>query len=180
MPRLFVALDVPESVKIRMETLFEAEKGVRWVRPGQVHLTLRFIGEVDEATTAAIAERLRSVRAAPFPLHVGGVGVFPGRRRPRVLWVGADGGDGLAALHARVETAVREAGTAPDEKPFRPHLTLARLRRPDPAWVRAFLAEHRDFDTEPFPVTRFHLYESRLLPEGAEHHRLAEYPLSEA
>jgi 2'-5' RNA ligase len=180
MPRLFVALDVPESVKIRMEALFEAEEGVKWVRPGQVHLTLRFIGEVDAETTATLTERLHAVSAAPFPLRVGGVGVFPGRRRPRVLWVGADGGGGLATLHARVESAVREAGLTPDEKPFHPHLTLARLRRPDPAWVRAFLSEHRDFDAETFTVSRFHLYESRLLPEGATHLRLAEYPLSES
>ncbi len=180
MPRLFIAIDVPDYVKIRMETLFEDEKGVRWVRPEQIHLTLRFVGEADEDTTALLIERLRSVAAAPFPLHVGGVGVFPGRRRPRVLWVGADGGDALAALHDRIEHGVREAGGTPDEKPFRPHLTLARLRHPDPAWVRTFLSKHRTFDAEPFTVDRFHLYESRLLPDGAQHLRLAEYPLSDS
>lgn len=174
--RLFVAIDLPEDVKQTVATLCRGLSGVRWLPPEQLHLTLRFIGEVDDAVIAAIHRELVKITRPPFPLTLNGVGCFPSPRRPRVLWVGLNGGEPLMQLQHEVETAVVAAGLPPDERPFSPHITLARLRDHREGDVAPFLTQNASFANGPFMVDAFHLYSSVLTAKGAIHRREASYP----
>lgn len=178
MYRLFVAVDLPEDVKARVAELCGGLAGARWVPPEQLHLTLRFIGDADERLFAAIRDGLAAIKGRTFPLALKGVGCFPSPRRPRVVWVGAETGEALFFLQREVERIVSEAGVAPDEKRFSPHITLARLREGTPSDFGVFQARHAAFRTEPFEVEAFHLYSSTLTPAGAIHRREASYPLT--
>lgn len=176
MPRLFVALPLSGAVTARLADLSEPSEGVRWVPPNRMHLTLRFLGPVDDAALPPLLEALDAVAAAPFSLHVRGPGVFPNARRPRVLWVGA-GGAALPGLHEAVRD--RLAPLFPDAPPaaFHPHVTLARLKPPAAAWARDFLHRHAGFDAGMSPVTAFHLYASTLRPGGPVYTPVASFPL---
>ncbi len=184
--RLFVACDLPAEVRGRLRSLGESLRTeaprLRWVRPEGIHLTLRFVGEVDEEIRSRLSETLRRAvpgAAPPFEVAVEGAGYFPDRGRPRVLWVGLREPSGaLAGLHARVEEAVRGAGVAPENRPFRPHLTLARFgdERADPRLLAAVgllsTARHGLFTVE-----AVHLFQSVLRPSGAAYRLLEEFRL---
>ncbi len=173
--RQFLALEL--SAPLRQEVgrvqavLRERCAGWRWVRPGNIHLTIRFLGEVGAERDAASRESWRRASAAvsPFLLRLGGVGRFPPCGRPRVLWVGLDPVDSPAALTGlarRVESAARDLGFAPESRTFRPHLTLARAargERPDPPPEIDVLA------LDPMPVEALVLFQSELLPGGARY-----------
>lgn len=173
MPRLFVAIDPPESLRAELSRLGRDLAGSRATPPEQLHLTLRFIGEVDEATGEQLSEALGTVQAAGFDLTPRGVGFFPNARRPRIAWAGFERSELLEALQAAVETAIRRCGLAPETEAFRPHVTLARIRRPDPRAARAWLAAHHEFDAPAFAVEEVSLYSSELRPTGALHRRVA-------
>ncbi|TWJ16581.1 RNA 2',3'-cyclic phosphodiesterase [Geobacter argillaceus] len=179
MHRLFVAIDLPDEVKRELAKLRREEiQGARWVPVEQLHLTLRFIGEVDDATFEAIRQALGAVRGGQFPLAVQLVGHFPPRKSPHVLWVGADAGESLADLQGQVEDAVQTAGLAPEHRPFSPHITIARLRETPPHVVAELEKRHQAFACAPFEVPSFHLYESTLTGKGAIHTVVRSYPLS--
>ena len=179
MHRLFVAIDLPEEVKRELARFRREEMpGARWVPLDQLHLTLRFIGEVDDTTLAAIRKALGDVRVAPFSLAVQVVGHFPPRKTPHVLWVGADAGAPLADLQGQVEECVQTAGLAPESRPFSPHITIARLRETPPHVVAEFEKRHQAFACPPFQVAAFHLYESTLTAKGAIHALVRSYPLA--
>ncbi|AJE04727.1 RNA 2',3'-cyclic phosphodiesterase [Geobacter pickeringii] len=176
--RLFVAIDLPDGVKQSVADLCRGVPGVRWLPPEQLHLTLRFIGEADEAVDGAIRRGLAAIVSPPFPLALRGVGCFPSPRRPRVLWVGLGGSDPLHRLQQAVEAAVNGAGVPAEERPFSPHITLARLREHGETGIAPFLARNASFQGEPFTVDAFYLYSSILTPQGAIHRREASYPLA--
>ncbi len=179
MHRLFVAIDLPDEVKRELARFRREEiPGARWVPVEQLHLTLRFIGEVDESTLQAIRQALGAVGAAPFPLAVQRVGHFPPRKTPHVLWVGADAGAPLTGLQGEVEAAVQTAGISAEHRPFSPHITIARLRETPPHIVAEFEKQHQAFACAPFEVPAFYLYESTLTGKGAIHERVQIYPLS--
>jgi 2'-5' RNA ligase len=178
MPRLFVALDLPEPVKRSLEPLARGLGDVRWSTPDQQHLTLRFIGEVDNGVTRDIVETLATVPAMPFQLTLRGLGHFPPRGEPRVLWVGVEKNAELGRLKRRIDRALREAGVAPESRKFAPHVTLARIRAPlSPVRLGTYLMRHALYRSEAFPVSSFHLYSSWLRPEGADHQLEASYEL---
>lgn len=178
MHRLFVAIDLPEEVRRELARFRREEvPGARWVPVEQLHLTLRFIGEADDAARAAVQQALAAVRGVPFPLAVQVVGHFPPRKNPHVLWVGADAGAPLTDLQEQVERSVQAAGIAPEGRPFSPHITIARLRETPSHLVAEFEKRHQAFACPPFPVDAFHLYESTLTPKGAIHERVRSYPL---
>ncbi len=177
--RLFVAVDFPPSVNDRLIGLCNGVPGAKWVSAGQLHLTLRFIGEVDNGTFADIAEALSEVAAAPFAMRLEGVGHFPPRGAPRVLWAGVGDGAPLARLHHKIEAQLRRLGLPPDRRKFAPHVTLARLRQAHLRMVRDYLVQHAPFATEDFPVSEFHLYSSRLGGGTALHRIEASYALGE-
>ena len=179
MPRLFIAIDLPGDHKAQLAALHDEALPGRWIPTAQYHLTLRFIGEVDEAQAATIEQTLATVHADAFALQGRGLGVFPSMRKPRVLFAAIDPAPALTALQTKIEQALRTLGLDADAKPFHPHVTLARLRRAAPRTVRAFLHAHASSILAPFEVTDFCLYESLLRPEGALHKRRAAFPLSE-
>lgn len=175
--RLFVAIDLLYDIRQSVTDICRGLPGVRWLPSEQLHLTLRFIGEADDAVHVAIRRGLAEITCPPFPLSLHGVGCFPSLRRPRVLWVGLRGGEPLTRLQREVERAVVAAGLPPEERPFSPHITLARLREHREADMAPFLARNASFHTEPFTVDAFHLYSSTLTAKGAIHRREASYTL---
>jgi len=178
MSRFFVAVDLPDPVKMAVAGLCQGIPHVRWLTPDHLHLTIRFIGEVDDALAAAVREGLAAEGLAPFTCRLRGVGRFPPKGRPRVIWTGVEAEPGLLRLAEKVERDLRLLGLAPEERPFVPHITLARLKEIPPAPVVSFLACHEQFQSEPFTVRAFHLYSSLLTPKGAIHTRVESYPLA--
>jgi 2'-5' RNA ligase len=176
-PRLFVALDLPESLRAELTLLALGLAGARPTAPEQLHLTLRFVGEVAPATADDVRQALSAVRAASFPLAPRGVGCFPRRRDPRVAWVGFEPSDELEGLQRRIERVLVREGIPPDGRRFHPHVTVARMKGASTRPAAAWLEEHQGFRHSPFEVGDFHLYSSILRPHGAVHRRLATYPL---
>ena len=177
MTRLFVAIELPGEVKCRLAALCFGVSGARWVAENNLHLTLRFIGEVDNTQIDDIDHALARVRAPVCDLSLDGVGQFESRRQPRVLWVGTPANDALTRLHDTVESALVRAGLEPEGRKFSAHITLARLREARRAKVADFIAEHSLFQAGPFPVTSFALFSSFLARNGAIHRIENEYPL---
>jgi len=171
--RLFIAVPVPGNIRENVATLGKeiAQGGVVPVKPGNMHMTLKFIGEADEAKLADIGERLGMIRFTPFPCTVRGVGVFPSEHYIKVVWAGAESGGGLEAL----AKGVMEAMQAYDghEERFSAHLTMARVkRRVD---LKAFLEKHRNNEFGSFTVSSFQLIRSELKPEGPEYTVMANF-----
>lgn len=177
MYRLFVSIDVPDDVKQSLSRLTSDVPGARWLEPDEIHLTIRFVGEVDGLVFDDVLAALDEVRVAPFSLALRGVGHFPPRGEPRILWAGIERSDALRALHDKVESAVVRAGVEPERRKFAPHVTLARLRGAPSRAVASFLAMNGLFRTEPFPVRAFQLYSSNLSAKRAVHRVEATYPL---
>ena len=175
--RLFVAIDPPESVRRQLREICRGVPGAKWTRPNQLHLTLRFLGEATREVFVRIGGALAGVDRDPFSLRFRGVGRFPPRGSPRVLWAGIEPEDPLRRLHAGVEEALLGAGVERDRRPFSPHLTLARLRDARFGDAEGFLEQGRSFGTAEFPVEEFSLYSSVLAPEGATHTRERAFPL---
>jgi 2'-5' RNA ligase len=164
-----VAVDLPDPVQRAVATLCHGLPGVRWLPPEQLHLTIRFIGEVDDARLAAIRQGLTGTLPAPFACRLQGVGRFPARGSPRVIWVGVQAEAGLMCLAETVEARLQALGISPEERPFSPHITLTRLKDLHRATVNAYLADHAQFHSEWFTVRAYHLYASLLTPKGAIH-----------
>jgi 2'-5' RNA ligase len=186
--RLFVAADLPAGLRERLGALQHELSGmksdVRWVRPEGIHLTLVFLGEVAPERLAQLRDALVAAAAeiaAPFRLRVTGVGTFPDRGPLRVVWAGIDG-DRAAA--ARLKTALGRhlapCGFAAEEREFRPHLTLGRVRQERGRDDRTLLERHRSVDLGEFEVDEVLLFESRLGPQGAQYAVLARCPLGSA
>ncbi|MBI3394530.1 MAG: RNA 2',3'-cyclic phosphodiesterase [Spirochaetia bacterium] len=168
--RLFVAVDIPQSLKTRLADMCRGIPGVRWTPEEQMHITIRFLGETHRTVFEEVAESLHGVLSDPFELRLRGVGQFLRGNAPQVLWAGVDdGGQGLAALHGRVEAALSQCGIAREKRRFHPHVTLGRPGQVSKERVEQYLLEYHDFESEPFSVTEFVLYSSRLTPEGAVH-----------
>lgn len=168
--RLFVAIDLPETIKAQVETLHGGVQGVRWSPREQMHLTLRFIGEVEASRLEAIKDALHSVRFEPFSMALKGVGQFPAQGFPRVLWAGVEAGGALKRLARDVERAVQGIGIAPDRKPFSPHLTLTRFKYPPAAGeLKRFYERNKRFATPEFTVDAFKLFSSVLSSQGAKY-----------
>ena len=180
LPRLFVAIDLPDAVKDQILSLRERDLPPgRWSRREALHLTLHFIGDVPEAVARAYQGVLGEVEAAAFDLRIQGVGQFPINDRPRVIWTGVANTPELRALHEAVGAALEREGFRRERRRFHPHITLMRFRKPirrGPAsrWLNA----HIDFKVAPFPVEQFTLYESDLQPSGAVYSKRAVYRLT--
>jgi len=147
------------------------------VQGEQMHLTLRFIGTVDGGIFRDIREGLGGISAAPFSLQVKGLGFFPPRKTPRVLWAGVAPVEEVKRLRNRIENFLVGMGIAPEGRKYFPHITLARLHDTPSTRVSRFLAGNNLFATDAFLVSEFHLYSSELTPKGAFHTLEASYPL---
>jgi len=179
MIRLFVALRPPAAVRDALLDLMDGVPGARWQDDEQLHVTLRFVGEVDERQAQDLAAALGGV-AAPAPtVSLAGVGSFGDRGRPHTLWAGLAPRDPLAALHRKVNHACARAGLPPERRAFLPHLTVARLSRGlgAGAAVAAWTARHAALASAPFPLTHLVLYRSDLGRAGASYRALLRWPL---
>lgn len=182
MPRLFTALDLPPAA---IDTLcaFRQEQHLdvraRWTPAENLHLTLRFIGEIDDARAERVEATLADVhgRNAPFDVEPLGLGVLPSRRTPRVLTVRIDPSEPLQRLYGTLQDALAAVDVEREERLFRPHVTLARFKNASPERVYAALRTMQAPPLDPFPADRFYLYESTLTPDGAVHTVCAAYPL---
>ncbi|MBV9825753.1 MAG: RNA 2',3'-cyclic phosphodiesterase [Alphaproteobacteria bacterium] len=176
MLRLFVGIEFPPELKLRLSLLCGGVPGAKWVDPGNFHLTLRFIGEVSEDIAGDIDEALLRVRVPRFALRLAGTGVFGGNR-PHALWIGAERDAELVRLRDKIEQALLRAGLEPEPRKFAPHVTLARLRNPELAKLSWFLAAHASFRAEPLPVDHFSLIASFPTKAGSIYEDQADYPL---
>ena len=176
MPRLFTAIEIPEDMRLRLSLVRAPVSGAKWVQPEDMHITLRFAGDVDSRTADDFADLLAEVSMPAFPVSIAGGGAYGGRD-PRVLWAGVDGGPELDSLYRANERAARAAGLQPDPREFRPHVTLARMRRARQSEVARFLAENSGLRLEPFLVTRFVLLSARPGSGGPPYVVEAAYPL---
>jgi 2'-5' RNA ligase len=175
--RLFIAVDLPEVVKDRLAELCAGLQGAKWVTRDQMHLTLRFLGEVATVQAEEAAEALAEIRAPAFELSLVGIGYFGTGRRIRALWAGIEPSPPLMVLQGKVEHAVRTAGLPLEGRKFLPHVTLARFKGRSPK-LEEHLGLHEPFRAGPFPVENFVLYSSHLGSEAAIHSVKARYPLA--
>ena len=157
MIRLFVALALPEGHRRQLSRLCHGVRDARWVRDENFHLTLRFIGEVEEPRRPEIADALGRVTTEPFTLTLSGIGHFQNGRRIRSLWAGTEPCDALVQLQNRIDAALRHADLPPDGRRFTPHVTLARLKNGTAHQVGSWIEANALLRADPFPVDRFGL-----------------------
>jgi RNA 2',3'-cyclic 3'-phosphodiesterase len=180
MVRLFVAIDLPEEIRERLrvpqEHLKKSSARLNAVDPALIHITLKFIGEVHTDAVAKIISVLSGVMFSPYPLQITGIG-SNNPRQPRVIWCEIADGGGSASLHALVEDALLPLGIPRDDRPFRPHATLARVKQPDPSLPGCIRSiPPGDFGT--CTVQSFRLKKSTLTPRGPVYETLLEVPAS--
>lgn len=176
MHRLFVAIRPPETVRSALLAVMGGVSGARWQTDEQIHLTLRFIGEVDRHAARDVHAALGAIHSVGFEIALSGIGTFDRRGQAETVWAGVTPHEPLKALHNKVDQALARVGIEADRRVFLPHVTLARLNRSSGP-VRNFLELWGGFSSAPFRVDRFALYESRLTPEGAVYSVVEEYAL---
>ena len=176
MHRLFVAIRPPEEVRDLMIDAMDDSPALRWVGDEQLHLTLRFIGEVERPIANDIAAALDRLRSPAFGLRLNGVGKFE-RRNGGALWAGVEPKEPVVSLAGKVERALQQVGLEPEHRAFSPHITLARWNRRNAEAVDAFLRRNSDLHSERFEVDRFILFESKLSRHGAHYLEIAAFPL---
>jgi RNA 2',3'-cyclic 3'-phosphodiesterase len=160
MPRLFIGLELPEMVRMRLGIVRGPLPGARWVEPENMHITLRFAGDVDNRQADELVGFLDGIEASPFEMMIREVGAFGGRD-PRSLWAGVEAGPDLEHLQRAVERACRSAGLEPETRAFKPHVTLARLRGAKADVVARFLGSRASLAVGPMTVDRFVLFSSK-------------------
>lgn len=173
--RLFVALPIAADIEDGLWPLQDGVPGADWTEPDAFHLTLAFIGEVDPSRVGDLSLALDRLHWAPFPLQLRGLGYFPPRGQPKVLWAGVANADAVTALHRQVQHASQAAGFSVEHRAFKPHVTLARLRHAPPHRVAEWLGGHVGFGSPVWQVDAFALYQSVLRPEGAEYRVLRRF-----
>jgi 2'-5' RNA ligase len=164
--RLFVALAIPESVAQSLLLLSGGVPGARWQTCEQLHLTLRFIGEVEGSDRSVLDDALARIDAPAFDLQLHSVGQF-GNKQPQSLWSAARPNDMLDHLQRKVDNAIRRVGQPQDAHKFTPHVTLARLHHPDTDRMVDWLKYHALYTSAEFPVDAFHLWSSKLTSDGS-------------
>lgn len=186
MIRSFIAIDLPQDIREKLaaiqEQLSQSQAGVRWVKPGSIHLTLKFLGNIHPAQVEdialAVAQEVRD--EPPITLGAAGLGAFPSRRKPRVIWIGMEGEvQRLTRIQARVENALEPLGFGREKRPFRPHLTIGRVK--DRRRLQALIDAMATLDMEPFnsfDADEIILYKSDLRPTGAIYTKLHRMPLA--
>lgn len=185
MARLFIGIKLPPGYQDRVLPLTqELDKTLRarvnWTRPGNWHLTLKFLGDTEAARIPSVIDALASIERPAFTMQAGGAGAFPNPRQPRVIWLGLDrGAEQCEDLAAAVNDALASVDIPREKKQFRPHLTLGRIKKPGKEdWQTVLdLAAREAWPT--FTVDRFTLWQSELKPTGAVHTAIAQFNLKE-
>lgn len=176
MPRLFTALEIPQSAALSLSLLRGGVPGARWIDRENFHITLRFIGDIDHRTADEVVEALDRVHRQQFMLTLSGTGFF-GSKKPHSIWAGVHPSPELNALQADLERVCQRIGLPPEPRKFIPHVTLARLKNARVDDVVHYLTGRGDFQALPFPVTKFVLMSSRDSVGGGPYVVEEEYPL---
>jgi 2'-5' RNA ligase len=188
--RLFIAIEVGDAIAQEASRVIDTLRDraaalapsarITWITPERMHLTVRFIGHVDDARAAAIVDAFREpIAVDPFELAIAGTGTFPPQGAPRVIWAGiAAGGDASEAVERQVTTRVTALGVAPEERPYRPHVTLARVKAPARLRAAALLEGLEQHVFGRVSVAAITLFESRLSPTGPTYVALLRTPLN--
>ena len=176
MHRLFVGIRPPEAIRDVLIDAIDDSADFRWQTEDQLHLTLRFIGEVERPVARDLADALATINSPKFDVRLLGTGRFE-QRSGGALWAGVAPKEPLVALAAKVERACQSVGLEPERRAFHPHITLARWKGRRSREVAEFLDRTRGLASEPFAVDRFILFESRLSRHGAHYEEVADYPL---
>ena len=176
MHRLFVAIRPPEPVRDLLIDAMDDSADFRWQDEEQLHLTLRFVGEVERPLAEDLAAALGTLRAEAFALRVASLGRFE-QRNGGALWAAVEPKPPVAALASKVERLCQSVGLEPERRAFHPHITLARWKGRRTREVRDFLDRRRGLVSEAFAVEEFILFESRLSRHGAHYQEVARYPL---
>ena len=184
--RCFIAIEIPETIQNQLAriqaTLRNQIQKASWVKPGNIHLTLKFLGDVDPDDLESIGEAIERVasRHRNFSLHIGGLGAFPNLARPRVMWTGVKaGGERVAALAQDINVALGDCGFPIDTKRFNPHLTIARLK--ERINLRPYTNQYHQYDRidgAEMSVKTISLIQSQLHPTGAIYSTLQSYSLT--
>ncbi len=180
--RLFVALEIPSAVRENLAALIRDLRAMapqpKWVRPENLHLTLKFMGEVPPTKLDAIRNALAAVHSnQTVTLDFRGLGFFPNEKRPRVFWAGIEASPNLKRLAGDIEHATEKLGIPWEQRPFSPHLTLARFESPQlPEKLRTAIQENATREFGSLHTSEFHLIESKLRPSGAEYTTLRSFP----
>jgi 2'-5' RNA ligase len=170
--RLFIAIDMPESVTGLLAEMNPHLHGVRWLRADQIHLTVSFLGNVGPIAEETLREKLAAIRFTAFFTPVVGIGTFPAKGKPNVIWAGVGSGHPqLFHIYKKVQEAALGAGLEPDLRTWHPHITFARCRDVAPHVLRPFLKEQSDFDAGMIRVESFVLYSSIPGPLGSAYTR---------
>jgi 2'-5' RNA ligase len=177
MHRLFIAIRPPEYIRDLLIDAMDDSADFRWQDDEQLHITLRFVGEVDRPVGDDLADALGQIRSRGFELRISSVGRFE-QRSSGALWAGVEPKEPLAALAAKVERVCQQVGLEPERRTFHPHITLARWKGRRTREVAAFLERTRGLASEPFEVGEFILFESRLSKHGAHYEPITNYALS--
>lgn len=177
MPRLFTAIRPPTAIRQQLTGLMGGVRGARWQEDDQIHLTLRFIGEVDRHMAADVAAVLGQVRHPPFEIALNSLGEFDRRGRRDTLWAGVAPHDQLVALHNKIDQALARIGLPPETRTYLPHITLARFGR-EAGDIEGFASHYGGLSSTPFPVGHFILFESSLGREGARYDVVERYALT--
>lgn len=177
MHRLFVAIRPPRLVRVQLLAAMGGISGARWQSDDQLHLTLRFIGEVDRHLAEDVHAALGGIHHPRFEIALTGLGAFDRRGRAETIWAGVAPHEPLKALHKKVDQALARAGVEPDHRVYLPHITLARLNR-SAGPVESFIERSAEMRGDPFEIDSFCLYESQLAPEGSLYTLVERYPLA--
>lgn len=176
MHRLFIGIRPPEPIRDLLIDAMDDSSDFRWQDEEQLHLTLRFVGEVERPVADDLADALGRVRTEAFRLRVKGVGRFE-QRNSGALWAGVEPKAPAAALAAKVERTCQEIGLGPERRAFHPHITLARWKGRRSREVATFIERNTDLQSEPFDVDHFILFESRLSRHGAHYEEVERFQL---
>ena len=160
MPRLFAGIEIPAALSEEIAGLEQPLPGARWVAPDDLHVTLRFFGDVSERTSNELIDHLAAIDLDMFELRVAGLSAH-GSKQPSSIWADVEPSDTLVRLQYATERAARASGLEPEKRRFRPHITIARLRRSYPEPIARFLSRNARFAFEPFPVSRFALFSAK-------------------
>ncbi len=177
MMRLFVALPLPVDARAQLSAVQSGLVGGRWIDPQNMHLTLRFIGDVPEPDARDLSLALSEIHAPAFDLSLSGIGHFDRRGNVHSVWARVGKCDGLTHLQAKIESVVVRAGYAPEQRKFTPHITLARLKDTPLERIGPWLEDAGVLSVPPFPVPEFALFQSQLGHGGAKYTELAAYLL---
>jgi 2'-5' RNA ligase len=176
MHRLFVGLRPPRAIREQLLGLMGGVTGARWQDDSQLHVTLRFIGEIERPLAEDVAIALANIHASPIHVALHGVGQFDSRGRPNALWAGLHPHDALAGLHKKIDQALVRCGLAPEGRAYLPHITLARMNAAAGTTDR-FLETQAGLASAPFALDHLLLFESTLGSEGAIYEVVERYPL---